>query len=77
MLEARGLTKRYGGFLALDRVHFHVQRGEILSKGRAAERDMASFRDTRSESLEEVFVRTTGQEDFTPVARQILDLMQP
>ena len=28
-------------------------------------------------SLEEVFVQTTGQDDFTPVARQILDLMQP
>ena len=30
MLEARGLSKRYGGFLALDRVDFHVRRGEIL-----------------------------------------------
>jgi len=30
MLEARALTKRYGGFLALDRVDFHVRRGEIL-----------------------------------------------
>ena len=30
MLEARGLTKRYGGFLALDRVDFRVRRGEIL-----------------------------------------------
>ena len=30
MLEARGLTKRYGGFLALDRVDFQVRRGEIL-----------------------------------------------
>ena len=30
MLEARGLSKRYGGFLALDRVNFHVRRGEIL-----------------------------------------------
>ena len=30
MLEARGLTKRYGGLLALDRVDFQVQRGEIL-----------------------------------------------
>lgn len=30
MLEARGLTKRYGGFLAVDRVDFHVRRGEIL-----------------------------------------------
>src|SRR4026207_757870 len=30
MLEARGLSKRYGGMLALDRVDFHVRRGEIL-----------------------------------------------
>src|SRR5262245_51519652 len=30
MLEARGLTKRYGGFLAVDRVDFEVRRGEIL-----------------------------------------------
>ena len=30
MLEARGLTKRYGALLALDRVDFQVRRGEIL-----------------------------------------------
>ena len=30
MLDARGLTKRYGGFLALDRVEFQVRPGEIL-----------------------------------------------
>jgi ABC-2 type transport system ATP-binding protein len=49
----------------------------ILSGGRiAAEHDVASFRDARSPSLEEVFVRVTGQDDFTPVARQILDVMQ-
>ena len=30
MLEARNLTKRYGAFLALDRVNFAVERGEIL-----------------------------------------------
>jgi ABC-2 type transport system ATP-binding protein len=30
MLEARGLTKRYGGLLALDRVSFQLQRGEIV-----------------------------------------------
>jgi hypothetical protein len=38
---------------------------------------MASFRDEPSQSLEDVFVQTTGQDDFAPVARQILDLMQP
>ncbi len=30
MFQARGLTKRYGGFLALDSVDFEVRRGEIL-----------------------------------------------
>ena len=28
--QARGLSKRYGAFLALDRVDFQIQRGEIL-----------------------------------------------
>src|SRR5262245_16155553 len=28
--DARGLTKRYGAFLALDRVDFQIRRGEIL-----------------------------------------------
>jgi len=30
VLQARGLTKRYGGFLALDGVDFEVRRGEVL-----------------------------------------------
>lgn len=30
MLQARGLSKRYGGLLALDRVSFEVNRGEIV-----------------------------------------------
>src|SRR6187399_1829604 len=30
MLEARGLTKRYGGLLALDRVSFDLRPGEIV-----------------------------------------------
>src|SRR5215510_5411667 len=30
MLEARGLTKRYGGLLALDKVSFQINRGEIV-----------------------------------------------
>ena len=30
MLEARGLTKRYGGLLALDRVSFELHPGEIV-----------------------------------------------
>src|SRR5881409_171246 len=30
MLQARGLTKRYGGLLALNRVSFELHRGEIV-----------------------------------------------
>jgi ABC-2 type transport system ATP-binding protein len=30
VLEARELTKRYGGFLAVDRVSFAVNRGEVV-----------------------------------------------
>jgi len=30
MLEARGLTKRYGALLALDRIDFCLSRGEVL-----------------------------------------------
>ena len=30
MLQARGLTKRYGGLLALDRVSFDLHPGEIV-----------------------------------------------
>jgi ABC-2 type transport system ATP-binding protein len=30
VLEVRGLTKRYGGLLAVDRVDFCVKRGEVL-----------------------------------------------
>ena len=30
MLEVRSLTKRYAGTLAVDRVSFHIQPGEIL-----------------------------------------------
>ena len=49
----------------------------ILSGGHiVAEHEVASFRDVGASSLEEVFVRATGQDDFTPVARQILDVMQ-
>ena len=61
-----------------DMVEKLCSRVVILSRGRvAAEHDMEQFRSQPSRSLEEVFVQTTGQDDFTPVARQILDLMQP
>ncbi|HHH11037.1 MAG TPA: ABC transporter ATP-binding protein, partial [Sorangium sp.] len=30
MIEAKGLTKRYGAFRALDRISFEVRRGEVV-----------------------------------------------
>jgi ABC-2 type transport system ATP-binding protein len=49
----------------------------ILSGGHiVAEREVASFSDVGSPSLEEVFVRATGHDDFGPVARQILEIMR-
>jgi hypothetical protein len=49
----------------------------ILSGGHiVAEHGMASFRDARSRSLEQVFVQVTGQQDFTPIAREILEAMK-
>jgi ABC-2 type transport system ATP-binding protein len=61
-----------------DMVEKLCSRVVILSRGRiAAEYDMEEFRRQQSRSLEEVFIQATGQDDFTPVAREILDLMQP
>jgi ABC-2 type transport system ATP-binding protein len=49
----------------------------ILSQGRiVAEHDIAALMQPGSPSLEDVFMRSTGQDDFAPVARQILDVMQ-
>ena len=61
-----------------DMVEKLCSRVVILSRGRiAAEYDMEEFRTQQSRSLEEVFIQATGQDDFTPVAQEILDLMQP
>jgi ABC-2 type transport system ATP-binding protein len=60
-----------------DMVEQLCSRVVILSHGRiVAEHDVASLRDGQSPSLEELFVRATGQEDFTPIAQQILDVIQ-
>jgi ABC-2 type transport system ATP-binding protein len=49
----------------------------ILSKGRVvAAHDVKALAQPGSPSLEEVFVRSTGQDDFAPVAKRILDVMQ-
>jgi ABC-2 type transport system ATP-binding protein len=61
-----------------DMVEQLCSRVVILSAGRiVAEHEVATLRDEGSPSLEEVFVRSTGQDDFTPLARQILSLVQP
>ena len=60
-----------------DMVEQLCSRVVILSRGRiVAEHDVASFKESSSPSLEDVFVRSTGQDDFTPLARQILSLVQ-
>ena len=49
----------------------------ILSRGRiVADHDVAALLQPGAPSLEDVFVQSTGQDDFAPVARQILDVMQ-
>jgi ABC-type phosphonate transport system ATPase subunit len=42
MLEVRALTKRYGGLLAVDKVSFTVNRGEVV--GNSARTDPARAR---------------------------------
>ena len=113
MLEARGLTERYGGLLALDEpfsgldvnagllfrallgllaadgrmILFSTHRFDmveklcsrvvILSSGRlVAEHEMTQFTRDGSPSLEDTFFRVTGQADFTPLARAIVDTIR-
>lgn len=60
-----------------DMVEQLCSRVVILSAGRiVAEHDVSSLGDRQSASLEEIFVRVTRQSDFTPLARQILDVVQ-
>jgi ABC-2 type transport system ATP-binding protein len=60
-----------------DMVEQLCSRVVILSGGRiVAEHDVASFRLEDAPSLEELFVRVTRQDDFTPMARQILDVVR-
>ena len=60
-----------------DMVEKVCSRAVILSAGRlAAEHRVPDERDGHSDSLETLFVRVTEQEDYRPVARQILDVMQ-
>lgn len=60
-----------------DMVEKLCSRVVILSSGRlVAEERVADFRGPSSRSLEETFARVTRQDDFTPVAREILDVMR-
>jgi ABC-2 type transport system ATP-binding protein len=60
-----------------DMVEQLCSRVVILSAGRiVAEHDGVALRDPQSPSLEEIFVRATHQSDFTPLAREILDVVQ-
>jgi ABC-2 type transport system ATP-binding protein len=60
-----------------DMVEKVCSRAVILSAGRlAAEHRVSDGRDGHRDSLEDLFVRVTEQEDYRPVARRILDVMQ-
>jgi len=60
-----------------DMVEKLCSRAVILSKGRlVAEHAIADTRAGESASLEQLFVRVTDQQDFAPVAREILDVMR-
>ena len=60
-----------------DMVEKLCSRAVILSKGTlVAERALADTRTGESASLEQLFVRVTDQQDFAPVAREILDVMR-
>lgn len=60
-----------------DMVEQLCSRVVILSHGRVvAERPLEELRGAGSDSLEDVFVRVTQQDDFTPVARDILDTIR-
>jgi ABC-2 type transport system ATP-binding protein len=60
-----------------DMVEKVCSRAVILSRGRvAAEHRVSDCRTGDSDSLENLFVRVTEQEDYRPIAREILDVMQ-
>ena len=60
-----------------DMVEKVCSRAVILSAGRlAAEHRVAEELTGHADSLEQLFVRVTQQEDYRPIARQILDVMQ-
>jgi ABC-2 type transport system ATP-binding protein len=60
-----------------DMVEKLCSRAVILSKGRVvAEHRVSEDRQSDSATLEDLFVRVTEQDDFRPVAKQILDVIE-
>jgi ABC-2 type transport system ATP-binding protein len=60
-----------------DMVEHVCSRAVILSRGRvAAEHRVSDGRQRGADSLETLFVRVTEQQDYRPVAREILDVVQ-
>jgi ABC-2 type transport system ATP-binding protein len=60
-----------------DMVEKLCSRAVILSKGRiVAEHLVSEDRQSDSATLEDLFVRVTEQDDFTPVAKQILEVIE-
>jgi ABC-2 type transport system ATP-binding protein len=60
-----------------DMVEKVCARAVILSSGRlAAEHRIADGRAAGSDALESLFLRVTAQDDYRPIARQILDVTQ-
>jgi ABC-2 type transport system ATP-binding protein len=60
-----------------DMVEKLCSRVVILSAGRlVAERRLSDLHERGADSLEDTFVRVTAQEDYTPVARAILDVIR-
>ncbi len=66
-----------------DMVEKVCTRAVILSKGRIVaerviqrEREASAERPAERESLEAMFHRVTAQQDFSPIAREILSVVQ-
>jgi len=76
MLAAEGRMVLFSSH-RFDMVEKICSRAIILSKGRlVAQHTVSSARRGDAASLEELFVRVTDQQDFTPVARNILSVIR-
>src|SRR5215467_670994 len=76
MLAAEGRMVLFSSH-RFDMVEKICSRAIILSKGRlVAQHTVSSTRRGDAASLEDLFVRVTDQQDFTPVARNILSVIR-